>query len=225
MYAAGPGLVRRRYRDGRDATAEVAMMRWLHAHDYPVPQVPPSSSTVEEVGETRCDVHGPDLLMERIEGPTMAQALLAGGIEAGAAGELLAGLHNRLHALVHPDADDDQSVVHLDLHPLNVLLAAGGPVVIDWSNATLADPRLDVATALVIMAQATTVLPPELTGVDHDFLRAEITTLLTSLVAVVQHDPGPLLDEAAEQRRSDPHLSADELAGLDSAVAWARTLL
>jgi len=31
-------------------------------------------------------------------------------------------------------------IVHLDLHPENVMLTVSGPVVIDWRNATDGDP-------------------------------------------------------------------------------------
>jgi aminoglycoside phosphotransferase (APT) family kinase protein len=41
--------------------------------------------------------------------------------------------------------------VHLDLHPLNVLIGPSGPVVIDWSNATRGDGAIDVALAWVLM--------------------------------------------------------------------------
>jgi thiamine kinase-like enzyme len=46
-------------------------------------------------------------------------------------------LHRQLHAIPAP-ADlpaplgEGTSLVHLDLHPGNVLLTASGPMVIDW---------------------------------------------------------------------------------------------
>jgi aminoglycoside phosphotransferase (APT) family kinase protein len=36
------------------------------------------------------------------------------------------------------------------LHPDNVLLSPGGPVVIDWTNSRAGDPRFDVAMTWVI---------------------------------------------------------------------------
>jgi len=43
-------------------------------------------------------------------------------------------------------------VLHLDLHPLNVMVGPKGPVVIDWTNACLGDPDVDVALAWVLMS-------------------------------------------------------------------------
>jgi aminoglycoside phosphotransferase (APT) family kinase protein len=40
----------------------------------------------------------------------------------------------------------------MDLHPENVILSEGGPVVIDWTNAEAGKPELDVAMAWVILA-------------------------------------------------------------------------
>jgi aminoglycoside phosphotransferase (APT) family kinase protein len=44
------------------------------------------------------------------------------------------------------------AVVHRDFHPANVLLRAqaGGPVVIDWTAAAVADPREDLAWTLLL---------------------------------------------------------------------------
>ena len=40
----------------------------------------------------------------------------------------------------------------MDLHPLNVIISAKGPVVIDWPNARARDPLVDVGLAWVLMA-------------------------------------------------------------------------
>jgi thiamine kinase-like enzyme len=59
-------------------------------------------------------------------------------------------LHRQLHAIPAP-ADlpaplgEGTSLVHLDLHPGNVLLTASGPVVIDWPNAGRGSGLADVA--------------------------------------------------------------------------------
>jgi aminoglycoside phosphotransferase (APT) family kinase protein len=42
-------------------------------------------------------------------------------------------------------------LIHGDYHPENILMTADGrPAVIDWSSATLADPRVDVANTFAI---------------------------------------------------------------------------
>lgn len=48
--------------------------------------------------------------------------------------------------------DDRPPLVHLDFHPLNVLVHAGHvSAVLDWANATVADPRFDVARTRAIL--------------------------------------------------------------------------
>ena len=54
----------------------------------------------------RCTTRRPDLVMERIDGPTMAAALVTGTLELSAGARILAELHDRLHALpARPAAD------------------------------------------------------------------------------------------------------------------------
>ncbi len=42
-------------------------------------------------------------------------------------------------------------LLHLDLHPGNVILGPSGPVVIDWTNAPVGDPAVDAALTWVIL--------------------------------------------------------------------------
>jgi aminoglycoside phosphotransferase (APT) family kinase protein len=49
---------------------------------------------------------------------------------------------------------DDDRLCHGDLHPANVLLAAGGPVLIDWIDATSGNPLADVARSSIILGGA-----------------------------------------------------------------------
>ena len=69
---------------------------------------------------------------------------------------LLADLHDQLHEIAAPDwlaesLDGGDRLVHLDLHPLNVLLSACGLVVIDWSNAARGSGLSDVALTYVLL--------------------------------------------------------------------------
>ena len=43
-------------------------------------------------------------------------------------------------------------LIHLDLHPLNVMITGKGPVVIDWPNAARGDGNTDVALTWVLLA-------------------------------------------------------------------------
>lgn len=71
VFALDDYRVLRRYRDGFDVAVEAAMMAYLAKTGFPVPQVH--------------DATGPDLVLERIDGPTMATALLCGGLDIAAA--------------------------------------------------------------------------------------------------------------------------------------------
>jgi aminoglycoside phosphotransferase (APT) family kinase protein len=71
----------------------------------------------------------------------------------------LADLHTRLGripapAWLRPGPVDGDRVVHLDLHPQNVIVTGDGPVVIDWTNAAAGTPGSDVATTWIVSACA-----------------------------------------------------------------------
>jgi aminoglycoside phosphotransferase (APT) family kinase protein len=46
------------------------------------------------------------------------------------------------------------ALLHGDLHPANVLLGAGGPVVIDWFDASVGHPVADIARSLLLLRGA-----------------------------------------------------------------------
>ena len=110
-------------------------MAFVRSQGYPAPEV-------FEVSED-----GTDLVMARIDGPTMVQAGAARPWNLRRFGRQLAELHQELHHLPAPAWVPDapcgsgDRLLHLDLHPLNVLMTHDGPVVIDWPNAVEAIPR------------------------------------------------------------------------------------
>lgn len=124
---------------------EARTMEYLRNHDYPVP-------AVEEVNDD-----GTDLVMERIDGPSMVDYMSKRPWAIRRQGRVLASLHRRLHAIAPPDFLPPAPVgvgdrfLHMDLHPLNVMIGAKGPVVIDWPNAARGDPLIDVGLAWVLM--------------------------------------------------------------------------
>src|SRR4051812_34308470 len=75
----------RRYRAGGDTALEAAIMRHVAGHVYPVPRVH--------------EAEGPDLVLERVHGPTLLDALVSGEVAVGTGAEILADLHVRLHAV------------------------------------------------------------------------------------------------------------------------------
>lgn len=145
IFEHGVGRVLRRARDGRSLVHEAEIMRYVRDCGYPAP-------TVYDAGDGF-------LVMERVEGPTMARAATQRPWQLAHYGRVLADLHRRLHAIPAPDWLPDAAapgpwVVHRDLHPLNVLITSAGPVVIDWANAARGDPAYDVADAWVLLTCA-----------------------------------------------------------------------
>jgi serine/threonine protein kinase len=70
-----------------------------------------------------------------------------------------ATLFGLLHAIPAPDwlrrrHRGGGAIVHMDLHPDNVMLTSRGPVVIDWSNAGVGDAEAEVADLWLILTCA-----------------------------------------------------------------------
>ena len=208
VYEYADGLVLRRYRDGRSARGEAATIRAVGRLGYPVPAVHGGS--------------GPDIVMERVEGPTLATAVESGAVTVADAARLLARLHDDLHALPWAGAGPDDSLLHLDLHPLNVIVGDSGPVVIDWSNARPGPAGLDVALSALILAQV--AVTPGMLPDDpalEEAMRAVVGELLREFAAAVSTPYAEHLPAAEALRRLDPYQSATELAGLPRASALA----
>lgn len=96
--------------------------------------------------------------LHRVEAPAdwpTQRERIAGNIDAAVnlAPENRAEAHKQLKEL-----PDGSVVCHGDFHPGNVLVAAGGPVVIDWDAATRGHPLGDVAWTVRLIRTAT--LPP-----------------------------------------------------------------
>lgn len=193
VYALDDHRVLRRLRHGAVSVREVDIMRYVSQAGYPVPRVH--------------DVDGTDVVMDRLHGPTMGEAMGDGGIAEHA--KALADLHNRLHAMRPPNwLGDGAAILHMDLHPLNVILTETGPYVIDWCNARTGEPALDTADMVVLLASvsAAAVPVPGFAEVRNE--------LITQFLRRVDHDPVPVLREAAQARLRDPNLSADEQVAL-----------
>ncbi|MFF4268470.1 phosphotransferase [Streptomyces sp. NPDC001536] len=198
VYEIDEAWVLRRARDTySDARVEAAVMERVRGQGYPVPRV-----RVEDCSPT-------ELVMERLHGPTMLAAFAAGKIDAREAGVVLARLLRQLHAL-------PGRVVHLDLHPDNVMLTPAGPYVIDWANAEEGDPGLDWGMSAVILAQV---------AVGDETFAEPARAMLTALLA----EPSSLTDEGlAEARRrrvANPTMSRREVELLGEAEDLIRSLV
>jgi tRNA A-37 threonylcarbamoyl transferase component Bud32 len=203
VYALDDRRVLRRYRRaGADVTDEARIMEHVRDHGFPIPQV--------------FKAHGTDMIMERLTGPTMGDALLAGGLALDAAADILAGLLERLHAIpAWPAPVDGSTVVHLDIHPENVVLTADGPILIDWANATYAPADLDTAFTALILAQVA------IGSIAHP-LAADAGIMLDHFLDVAPGDPTRLLDDVVAIRARQSTMSADEVAALPVAAGRVR---
>ena len=197
VFVLDDGRVLRRYRYATDTTDEAELMAYAAAHGYPVPTVHAA--------------RGSDMVLERLHGPTMAQAAMAGQMSLHEAAAVLADLLRRLHELP-ARSGGDETIVHLDLHPENVLLTARGSVVIDWRNARDGPADLDTALTALILAQVA------IGSIEHP-LGAAAGELLDRFVELAPGDPIRLLDDALALRRGQDTMSADEIAALDTAGA------
>jgi aminoglycoside phosphotransferase (APT) family kinase protein len=147
IFDYGPALVLRRSRRGRSLATEAKVMRFVGERGYPVPRVQELSAD------------GSSLVMQRIEGPTMLDALVRHPWTVRRQAARLAELHQRLHDIPGPDWLDPflgggPCIIHRDLHPLNVIMSRQGPVLIDWANAARGVGSADVALTWLLMTAA-----------------------------------------------------------------------
>lgn len=102
-------------------TREAQVMEYVGSQGFPVP-------AVEEVGED-----GLNMVMERIDGADMVAVMSKRPWTIPSQGRLLADLHRRLHELTAPEwlhdapVGDGNRLLHLDLHPLNVMIGSRVP--------------------------------------------------------------------------------------------------
>ncbi|MGW0839030.1 phosphotransferase [Streptomyces sp. NPDC002787] len=206
---SGGAWVLRRYRDGwGDAAAEAEVMEYVRGHGYPVPRVRWASRT--------------EMVLERLSGPTMVEAVAADLLDPTQAGALLARLLHDLHA-IPPRGNASASpprILHLDLHPENVILTPHGPQVIDWNNTEQGPPGLDWGVSALILAQV---------AADTADSRADMAhTVLASLLTHQPDGPSALTDEgliaARERRAANPTMSTHELELLKDAEKLVRSL-
>ena len=189
---------------------EARVMEHVRSHGYPVP----------EVFELRDG--GAELVMERVDGPHLLDAIGTRPWRVRRMAHVLADLHLQLHAIPAPDdvppLDGDvagDALVHLDLHPLNVIISERGPVVIDWPNTKRANAALDVADAWLILSAG----QPPATGLmlkAITYFRARFVEAFLSRFDLA--DVRAVLPTAAERRSHDHNMSVDELARMRALV-------
>jgi aminoglycoside phosphotransferase (APT) family kinase protein len=213
IFEFGPGLVLRRAKSGRVIEGEARIINYAHEYGYPVPKI----------HEVRAG--GTEIVMERIDGPMMMDKMMREPWSMLRHCRELADLHDRLHVIPAPDwlpETGGDRLVHLDLHPMNVMLTASGPVVIDWTNAARGEPLLDVGVTLVLMTCPRVPV--------SDLLNAVLRPMRKQLGrSFAQRYRGRELDRqlviAAGLKALDAHMSAEEVAAIERLGAQAQARL
>ncbi len=218
VFALGPDRVVRRLSGPSDLVPEAEVMEHVRTAGLPVPRV--------------WRVAPGEMVMDRVEGPTMADALARRPWQAARLGRELAHLHTTLHAIaapadLRPHRVPGDAVLHLDLHPQNVILGPDGPVVIDWSNARRGPAAADVADVWVVLAclgrEPGTPRGPvaRLQASVIDRVEPAIRRrLLDAFLAEAGREPAAaLLAEAAEHRLGDGNVRPAEREAIAALVA------
>lgn len=180
---------------------EARTMEYVRGLGFPVP-------AVHEVSDD-----GTDLVMERIDGVSMREVVNRRPWTLRRQGAVLADLHERLHEIPAPSWLRDapcgggDRLIHLDLHPLNVMLTANGPVVIDWPNASRGDGNTDVALTWVLLAAG---------GISPDRIKSTVEGWGRSILisALMRRFDGSAiraqLPSVVEWKSADPHMVESE---------------
>lgn len=189
--------------------------RWNYVRErgYPVPAIHDVLSD------------GTELVMERIDGPSMLTVLARRPWTISNHGAMLAHLHQALHRIPAPDWIKDapcghrNQLLHLDLHPDNVMMGTRGPVVIDWSNASRGDENSDVALTWVLLAAAgipTGRVRSALLGLGRAFL---VSSFLRNFDVDKVKDQLPAV---VEWKLTDPHMDLTERAAMRKLILRAK---
>jgi aminoglycoside phosphotransferase (APT) family kinase protein len=188
VYLVGADRVLRRYRDpwaaDFDAEREARLMTYVLEQGFTVPRV--------------YDANRTDILMDRVEGSSMLASIAHEPWTLSSQARTLAGLHNQLHDICGPHwlsspFGEGDPVLHLDLHPDNVLLTDKGAIVIDWQNSARGPAGADLAKTWIILATAAVpgkgAKPTLMRAARHHFLKSflrhvDIRAARSSLAAV-----------------------------------------
>jgi aminoglycoside phosphotransferase (APT) family kinase protein len=212
IFEYGDGLVLRRSRAGKSMLAEARIMEYVGQHGYPVPAINDVSND------------GTDLVMQRINGISMGDAVLRKPWTIRSQGTVLADLHRRLHEIPAPSfltpapIGAGDRILHLDLHPLNVMISHDGPVVIDWANASLGEPRVDVALAWVLIASGDIPGGPLFAAIAGQFRSLLLQSFMRGFD---RRQVTEVLREVVAWKVNDPHMNQREQARMWAVVEEA----
>ncbi|WP_435299220.1 phosphotransferase [Timonella sp. A28] len=172
----------------------VELITYLNTRGYPTPAL--------------FEVRDRYLIMERVHGPTLLQALIANEVSLRDGAQILVDLLNKLHTIAVPAFDAARGVIregdcilHMDLQPVNVILTETGPAVVDWQEALYGPAALDfAATALAIG-----IVAAEKSPIQQGALR-----FLEHFIELSHADIGLYLDEARDLRIALPYTTTED---------------
>jgi len=210
IFEHGPGVVCKRARAGHSLAYEANAMELARAFGVPVPKV-------HEVLDD-----GSAIVMDRVEGPTLLEYLQRRPWALAEVARVLGELADVVHAVPAPSwlrdaGDGGGSLIHLDLHPLNIMMAPNGPVLIDWANAARGHAATDDSLTWILLA---TGEPPPgglaRLALVKGFRNLMVRTYLrnrdrAALLAALPH--------AAALRQVDANTTDTERAAIDRLVA------
>ncbi len=191
----------RKARNGRSLEIEARTMEYVRSRGYPVP-------SVDDIIES-----GTAIVMERIAGPSMMQVIAHRPWQEGSQARGLAELHMRLHAIDAPEwlgpapGPTGDRLLHLDLHPLNVIIGERGPVVIDWSNARRGDPAADVALTWIVLQSGAIPAPAPIAFLLKRFRSRFVRHFITQFDRDAIR---PVVPVMVDYKVQDPHMSDAE---------------
>ncbi len=186
-------------------------MTHLRRNGYPVPEV--------------FDADGADLVMERLHGTTMLSDVESHPWRVDRHAVTWAELVARLGTVPVGDLvttglparfGPPDNVLHLDFHPDNVMLTADGPVVFDWSNASLGPAAAEVAQAWIISASSSADGPRWKRAVVRVFRRRFVGRFLDASDRAAAQ---AMLPAVAAYRLTDPNVRPEEAARIHDLLA------
>jgi aminoglycoside phosphotransferase (APT) family kinase protein len=202
IFEYGSDFVLRRSRSGRPIGHEARIMEYVREAGYPVP-------AVDSVSDD-----GTEIVMERVRGVDLVTDIGRKPWALRHHAGVLAELHLRLHRIEPPDwlriapLGHGDCLVHLDLHPLNVIMGTDGPMVIDWANAARGDPATDVALCWVLSHAGD--VPG--TGLKVRLMKQGRRIFVQSFLKPFDRDPlRAVLAEAVQYKAADPHITEAEI--------------